>query len=270
MLNFFKNKNQGFTLIEVVVAIGILAMLGGFVIVSMSVVPKARMRELAQKVKSEFELTRDFAKTHGGDATFSIEKTDIGVIIERNSKTVKDEKIEIKDADLAIYYKWTGDSTEYELGYKDKSLVENDKLEMKFSQTTGSILGPHYIDYIELTNGTKAYKFYIKQETGMIYYDYEISDGYSGNKILNKEPKVIKLPSFIERGVDGHPTTEIKQSGTTVQPEISYDSRYIKIGGVYRAKDIGSYKITFSLKDPSVTIWESGDKEDKTLEWKIY
>ena len=270
MLNFIKKKNHGFTLIEIVMAIGILAMLGGFVIVSMSVVPKARMKELAQTIKSEFELARDFAKTHGGDSSFIIEKSDVGVIIKRTSDTVKDEEKEIKDADLAIYYKLTGDATEYELGYADKAGVVNEnKLEMTFSQTDGSVLGPHYIDYIEINNGTKSYKFFIKQTTGMNYYDYEIDDANTGNKILNEEPTFVKLPSFIERGLPNYPTTNVKKTGTTVQPEISYDSRYVKISGEYRAKEVGTYTITFSLKDPYTTIWESGDKEDKTLVWKI-
>ncbi len=45
--------------------------------------------------------------------------------------------------------------------------------------------------------------------------------------------------------------------------------RNIKIGGVYRAIEKGTYTISFSLKDPYSTTWEDGTIEDKTLIWKI-
>ena len=55
-----------------------------------------------------------------------------------------------------------------------------------------------------------------------------------------------------------------------VQPTLNYDARYIKIGGVYRAKEVGEYQITFSLKDPYSMQWETGGVEDIVLTWVIF
>ena len=52
-------NKKGFTLIEIVVALGLLVMLGGFAITSLSVIPQARMRESAQTIKTEFEIARN-------------------------------------------------------------------------------------------------------------------------------------------------------------------------------------------------------------------
>ena len=38
-----KNRNKGFTLIEVVVAIGLIAILSGLVLTSLSAIPQARI-----------------------------------------------------------------------------------------------------------------------------------------------------------------------------------------------------------------------------------
>jgi prepilin-type N-terminal cleavage/methylation domain-containing protein len=268
MFKLTKNRN-GFTLIEVVVAIGILAMLGGFVIASLSAIPKAKMKETTQIVKSEFELTRNFAKTHGGDAMFSISKTDDGINVCRTSTSVLYEESRIKDPNLCVFYKLTGDDNEYNLGVSDADGVENATIEMTFSQTEGAIIGPHMLDYILLTNGTKEYKLIIQQKTGMIYYDYELDENNAvGNQIVSEIISVAP-PYFIVKGAF-YETINMDFIGTSLQPELKYDARYVRIGGVYRAIERGSYVIVFTLKDPYSTAWADGFAEDsRTLIWKI-
>jgi type II secretory pathway pseudopilin PulG len=268
MLRHIKNTKMGFTLIEIVVALGIIVILSGLTITTISAIPQARMRGFAQTIKSEFELARDFAKTHGGQAEFSLKKTDDGIVVSRTGENLIPEEQLLKDGNLVLFYKETGNDKEYELGIDDASDVFNNTLTMTFSQTQGAIIGPHMIDYIVISNGSKNFKMVIKQSTGMIYYDYELEGNALEQNIVNNDTTTVKIPTFVLKGafVD---TVEVGFTGSSVQPELNYDSRYIKINGVYRAVNPGTYEIVFSLKDPYSTTWSDGTIEDKKLIWKI-
>jgi prepilin-type N-terminal cleavage/methylation domain-containing protein len=267
-LKLFKNKNKGFTLVEIVVALALLIIMGGFSISTVSSISQARMRESAQTLKSEFELTRNFAKTHGGQATFSIKKVDDGLLISRTGENLTTDETLIRDRDIALFYKETGDDKEYHLGEDDADDVSGGTLQMVFSQTEGAIIGPHMLDYIIISNGSKNFKFIIQQASGMMYYDYEIeSDTLDGNE-EKTEKTMIKIPYFIKNGMF---FDEVSMNFTdkAIQPELFYDSRNVKIGGEYRAKAPGQYEIVFKLKDPYSTMWEDGTTEDKYLYWEI-
>lgn len=286
----YKNKKKGFTLIEIVVALGILVMIGGLTLTSLSAIPKTRMKQTAQTIKTEFESTRNLAKTHGGNAMLSISDTDEGILITRTStetkgdgtlKTVIDKESVIEDKELILMFKRTGDDNEYVLGKDDSDGdgIVDSKLSIEFSQTNGSIIGPDMLDYIILSNGSKDYKLVIKQVSGMIYYDYEINDGDILENTVNTNAIVVDLPMFVdENGIltdggltDSHDPIVIKYSGKSEQPEFSYDARYIKISGVYRAIEEGTYTVTFILKNPHTTTWndENATTEPKTLVWYI-
>lgn len=263
-----KRNNNGFTLIEVVVALALLILMGGFAISSISSVSQARMRESAQMLKSEFEVTRNLAKTHGGQAVISIKKVQDGLLITRTGQNLTTDEIVINDKEIALFYKLTGDDEEYHLGTHDSSEVTNSELIITFAQTNGEIIGPHMLDYIILSNGNKNYKLLIQQKSGMMYYDYEVDvNTWDGNE-ENAETAVITIPCFIINGIFCD-TTTIDWTGSSVQPELSYDARNIKIGGVYRAVDPGTYTITFTLKDPYSTVWADNTTEPKTLVWEI-
>lgn len=265
---FKKNKNKGFSLIELITALGIIALLSGFAITSILVIPQARMRETAQTIKSEFELTRNFAKTHGGEATFKIAKIDGGLQITREGKNIITESYTIDDKELTLFYKETKSQDEYELGVKDADDVQNATLEMRFSQTDGAIIGPHMLDYIIISNGSKNFKFIIKQSTGMMYYDYEIEQSELEGNMINGTKTTVQVPTFIQ-GKELKTEVNMTYTGETLQPELNYDARNVKLGGVYRAIYGGTYSITFTLKDPYSMIWSDGTTEPKTLTWKI-
>lgn len=274
MYNMIKNK-KGFTLIEIVIAFGILVLVGSLTLVSLSAIPQARMRNFAQTIKSEFELTRNFAKTHGGDAVFSIQKNEVGLHIKRtmgenlSTGTVAVEEEELKDRKIALFYKMTDDNKIYELGKDDADSVSDSTLKMTFSQTHGSIIGPHMLDYIIISNGSNNFKLMIKQSTGMMYYDYEVDENEKEGNIVNNDTTIVQLPYFIASNGELVETIEIPFNGQAIQPEINYDSRYIKIGGVYRHVEPGKFTITFTLKDPYSTMWEDRSTAQKTLTWKI-
>lgn len=264
MFNNLKNNKKGFTLMEIVVAIGVMILFGGFAITTIAVIPQARMRSYAQTIKTEFELTRDFAKTHGGDATLTITKTKDGFVVERSGSNLTKETHTIEDGDVAIFYQKTGE-------VKDVELAEDDSLEMTFSQTHGSIIGPDLLDYLTISNGNKNYKFIIRHSTGVIYYDYEIDESdLEGNYVDNSSIKTVDLPQFIDRrGAFTNDKITLRYSGKSLQPDIKYDARNVKIGGVYRATAGGPFEITFTLKDPYNTRWSDGTVEVKKLTWNI-
>ena len=263
-------NKKGFTLIEIVVALGLLVMLGGFAITSLSVIPQARMRESAQTIKTEFEIARNFGKTHGGDAMFAIQKVEDGLLITRTAENGRDEEILIDDKEIELFYQQLGDDDEYQLGKQDAANVYDARLEMRFAQTTGEVIGPNKLKYIILSNGSKNFKFIFQNSSGMIYYDYEVEEEWVAGENEVEGLTVIKQPTFIYRG-DFYETVTVKYTGTSVQPEINYDARNVKISGEYRAVVPGKYQIVFKLKDPYNTYWEGtgGSTSDIVLEWVI-
>ena len=144
---------------------------------------------------------------------------------------------------------------------------------MTFAQTTGAIIGPDLLDYVILSNGNKNYQLYIEQDTGMIYYSYEIdSTDMVGNDEKNDTLTPIPLPKFNQGGKQVDTVTVKYQSGVSVQPDLWYDARYIKISGSYRATEPGVYIIKFSLKDPYSTRWDTEEVNDtavKELQWVV-
>lgn len=268
MLKQLKDNNAGFTLIELLLALALIVMMIGFSIVTLSAVPKARMRGHAETIKSEFELTREFAKSHGGQAIFKIQKTQDGIDVIRVGKDLKRETKVLKDRALQLHYTITGDTTVYTLGKSDHFNVVDSTLQMTFAQTTGEMIGPDMVDTIIISNDSKNYTFHIKHETGMIYYDYELEDMNIDENKVNNNTQYVESPSFLKDGKTMH-TVTLKHTGTSIQPDIKYDSRNIKIGGVYRAIEPGEYRIIFKLKNPYHTTWDTGGTTDKVLQWKI-
>ena len=268
---FKKNKNstKGFTLMEIITALGIIVILGGLSITTLSSISQARMRDFAQTVKSEFETTRNLAKTHGGDAEFSLTKTENGAVITRTGANLTKEEKSLKDHNLAIFYYKTGDATPYELGVSDAPDVVDGTLTMTFSQTQGEIIGPHKLDSIVLSNGSKNYTLVIKQKTGMMYYDYELEEYNIDENVLNENVIMVSIPTFVYKGEFRDTLPPFKKTGSTIQPELNYDARYVRISGVYRADVTGKHEIVFSLKDPWATDWADGSDADKTLSWEI-
>lgn len=254
---------------ELVVAIGMIALIAGLTITTISVIPQTRMKNLAQTFKTEFELTRSFAKTHGGDASFTLKKIDGGVQILRTSKLNADEEKEFKDGNLTVYYKLTGDTTEYELGVTDPATVKEKTLTMTFAQTTGKIIGPNKVDYFIFSNGSKNYKFILDHGSGMIYFDYELEDHQIPDNENLGSSIIVSTPTFVRGGAFYTTATEMTYTGKAIQPELNYDARYVKISGVYRAIEKGVYEIEFILKDPYLYTWDDGTVENKYLTWKI-
>lgn len=280
-------SKKGFTLIELVVVIGIIVLFCGFSIVTIATIPQTRMKKFAEEIKYNFELVRDFSKTHGGTVSLYIKKTDDGLELVRDVREnnkhadyqIKSETIKISDNKIELFYAPTdAEGDPIRLGDDDKT-----SLEFQFSQTDGKIIGPDFVDYMTISNGNKTYKLVVVQRTGQLYFDYEIDDKYAEqNAGASDEIVEVELPCFIDQQQKTYTSFWMqKVSGqTTYQPPIRYDSRYVKISGVYRATDPneeGMYVIYFDLKDPNGCRWAlnstpsdpSAYTATQTLSWNI-
>lgn len=280
-------SKKGFTLIELVVVIGIIVLFCGFSIITIATIPQTRMKKFAEEIKYNFELARDFSKTHGGTISLYIKKTNDGLELVRDVREsnkhsdyqIKSETIKISDSKIELFYTETnGDGNSVRLGSEDKN-----QLEFQFSQTDGTLIGPDFVDYMTISNGNKTYKLVVVQRTGQLYFDYEIDDQYfEQNAGANDTIIEVELPCFIDKQQKTYTSfwMDSDSEKTTYQPPIRYDSRYVKISGVYRAtgpKSNGMYVIYFDLKDPNGCKWKldgaptdaSDYTSTKTLQWNI-
>lgn len=276
MFKLIKNKTKGFTMVEVVIALGILVILSGFALTSISSISQTRMKQFAQTIKSEFELTKKMAQTYGGgSSSFTLVDTEDGLIVRRTfvpgigSSTIEEKALD--DPKLTLTYKRTGERPELQLGDVLDDGTTVSELQFSFAQSTGEILGPDLIDYIIISNGNKSYKLIIKQSTGMMYYDYEIKGMNIGENIApeSADQKVVQIPSFA-KPVDGTGILVMRRTGATIQPDVIYDAENIKVSGMFRAINATDepYEIVFTLKDPNAQ-WADNTRDPIVLQWKI-
>lgn len=277
-----KNKNKGFTLVEMLVAVAIILAIATISVSTMNAIGTSRMRANAETIKSTVEVARNYAKAHGGNTFLSIIKTQNGLQIVETSIAARaddgtriDKNIgetNIDDKSLIVYYKLVGDDTVYQLGTSDADCVNNGMLQFQFSSTTGEFVGSYYVDYLHLVNNNKEMKLLFHVKTGTLMFDYE--DG--ADKIVNPTgstaSRSVKMPTFVSGGKAYNSISLPYDPNKIQQPELAYDSRYVSISGIYRAKDINEdvgYKIVFSLKNPYETKWEDGEIYDYVLTWYI-
>ena len=160
-----KNKNKGFTIVEMLVAVAIMLAIATLSISTMNAIGTSRMRANAAVIKSTMELASDYSKTHGGNTFVSIIKNHNGLqIVETSTAARKDDgtrvdkniaETNIDDKSLVVYYKLIGDTTEYQLGVNDADEVPKGILQFQFSDVTGEFVGPYYVESMRLVNSNK-------------------------------------------------------------------------------------------------------------------
>ena len=276
-----KNKNKGFTLVEMLVAVAIMLAVATLSISTMSVIGTSRMRSNAEIIKSTVEVAKDYAKTHGGNTFLSLTKVPNGLqIVETSTAARKDDgtrvdknigQTNIDDKALVVYYRLVGDGNEYQLGVNDAACVSNSTLQFQFSDTTGEFVGSYYVEYLRLVNSNKEMKLLFDIKGGSLVYDYEEAAQNIKYPVSAPTSKTVAMPTFVVGGKAYH-SVSVKYNDKIQQPELAYDSRYISLSGIYRAKDVNEdpgYKIIFSLKNPYTTRWEDGQVYDYVLTWYI-
>ena len=263
-----KNRNKGFTLVEIISALAILILLGGLVLTSVSSVQHARVQHCAQIVKSRLESTRDLAKTRGTNVALSITKMKGGFKLTVSGDNLLDESTILECPNTSLFYYETGSRAEKQLGVDDAEGIDG-TLVFIFDGGTGDMIGSHVLDYFIFANGSRNYTLAFQHKGGMVYYDYEV-DEFPYNTIAPEcQSIVIDVPYFVQEAEQDK--TILVFTGTTLQPEFIYDSKHVKIGGIYRATDPSEeyYIITFNLKDPSTMKWADDTTEQKKLYWRI-
>lgn len=276
-----QNKNKGFTLVEMLVAVAIMIAVATLSISTISAIGSAKLRSNTETFKSTIEAAREYSTAHGGNTFVSVIKTQNGLqIVETSTAARKDDgtrvdkninEVNLNDKAMNVYYKLVGDATEYQLGKSDADCVNNGTLQFQFSSLTGGFVGSYYVDSMRFENSNKDYTLLFSVKTGAMAFDYE-SDA---DKIVNKpgaeSSKSIEMPTFVVGG-KAYATYSMPFNDKIQQPELAYDSRYVSISGIYRAKDVNEdpgYKIVFSLKDPYTTKWADGQIYDYVLTWYI-
>lgn len=277
-----KNKNKGFTIVELLVAVAIMLAIATLSISTMNAIGTSRMRANAEIIKSTIEVASDYSKTHGGNTFVSVIKNYNGLqIVETSTAARKDDgtrvdknigETNIDDKSLVVYYYLLGDNTKYQLGVNDANEVSNGTLQFQFSDVTGEFVGSYYVESMILANSNKEIKLLFDIKGGTIMFDYEKGADKIQNPTPSANSKTVSMPTFVYGGKAYHTLYVEYDSAKIQQPELAYDSRYVSISGIYRAKDINEnpgYKVVFSLKNPHNTMWEDGQVYDYVLTWYI-
>lgn len=277
-----KNKNKGFTIVEMLVAVAILMAIATLSISTMNAIGTSRMRANAEVIKSAIEVASDYSKAHGGNTFVSVIKNYNGLqIVETSTAARKDDgtridknigETNIDDKALVVYYKLVGDTTKYQLGVNDADGISNGTLQFQFSDRTGEFVGSYYVESMTLVNSNKEITLLFDIKGGSIMFDYEKGADKINNPVPSTNSKVVSMPTFVYGGKAYHTISVPYDPNKIQQPELAYDSRYISLSGIYRAKDVNEdlgYKIVFSLKNPHNTMWEDGQVYDYVLTWYI-
>ena len=115
-------------------------------------------------------------------------------------------------------------------------------------------------------------------------YNGGVITGVTNEYVLGIRPVVTLKPNIKAVGKDINgawdiamkkavaiPTVENKKyTGKEIELDlINLDNDLIEVTGTINATEIGSYKATISLKDPSAYMWIDGTSTSKDIEWKI-
>lgn len=267
---YTQNKNKGFTLMELVAAIVVLALMSGLTLAAIASIQHTKVQHCAQTLKSKCEATREIAKSRGTNAELSITVVDEGLLLVVSGNNLLTEETTIDCKNLTLFYKKTGPNKEQKLSVVDNPGANGTTIgtiSIVFSGENGNIINQPAIEYIVLSNGSKNYKLIFKHNGGLVYYDYE-ADGLVSNNNSADKIKVYE-PYFTKDVINGRAV--LIANGKNQQPEFAYNAQYVRVKGEYRASAASDipYTIIFELKDPYSTTWADGTTEPKTLEWII-
>ena len=160
-----RKKNQGFTLLELLVVVAIMAVALGITGMSLSVIQQSRSKGCAQEMKSSLEMVRTSAMAKGGGSVTIYKDTTTGEIM---MQTNDGESRKIGGSSLTVTYGFKGDSTEYTLG----SAPADKPLKVSFSASSGSISDSNSVEWIRIS-GNKIYKLTLYKLTGKVTMETE-------------------------------------------------------------------------------------------------
>lgn len=138
------------------------------------------------------------------------------------------------------------------------------------STITPNVLGAN-LDYLYTTGTTAA------TNIGSYSITYSFSTTYNGHYYViwddgTTDPVTINWEITYGDGITKPTLTKsaVEWSGGNVSPTIAnFDSSLMTKSGTDTAVDIGTYSITFALKDKTNTKWADGTTADITLNWQV-
>ena len=257
---------------EIVSAFVILMLICGLTIGSTTAIQQSRLRHCVETVKLKCEEARELAKMRGENAYVDIAKVEDGVKITVYGENILREETIVSCGRVELFYKKGGTDTPYQLGVVNSSDVAasiTDTLTIAFSGGDCSIISRPMIDCIIFANGSKNHTLFFQRKSGAVLYEHEV-DLLQPEQSLPGTKTMVTIPSFTER-TDNDGRVVLIANGKTLQPQFAYDATYVKVSGVYRAKESSAspYVIIFELKDPYSTVWADGTSGQVRLEWII-
>ena len=168
--------NRGFSLVELIVVIAIMALVLTIAGISITAVASQRVSNAASDVKSAMSIAETYAKTKAdcymefstdsdGSSGYKIYTVDS----EGNKKLGSSAESYNKAISIKIYFKNISEPV---------TVTESTPVEIHFDRTTGGFATSKVngVDYgvptkIEFTNGTKSVRLALATYTGLVTYD---------------------------------------------------------------------------------------------------
>jgi len=159
-------NNKGFTFIEMIVVIALLAIAVGVAGYTAKLVASTRAKTTADALKAALEETQALAMSRGGgtlklciddDGNIWAEKLITNDVTNGSSSTSKQQ---IGTTAVTIQYH-VQDSTDY-------MLAKNAPVEFSFNPVTGAFTGARFVDKITVSGGGKTIKMTLWKLTGRV------------------------------------------------------------------------------------------------------
>lgn len=161
-----KINNKGFSLVELMVVVGIMAIVAGVFTFGFSLISNKQVDQCTKKIQVSLENART---TSMGKSNVSLKFEYSGGKIYVNKKVVlngdtKTSKSEIGDGALVVEYKLSKES--------DMKALKDSTLDgVSFDRASGALkpmADTSYLEYITVTNGRKTTKIKIDKVTGRV------------------------------------------------------------------------------------------------------
>lgn len=159
-----KMNDRGFSLVELMVVIGIIAVVLGAFTYGYSIISNKQVDQCAKKLQSTLDSTRNTAMGKSSvDLKISYESGKIIAVRVINGDTANAKRIELGDGDLSVTYYFNNGSS--------KTLAAEAIDKISFDRASGSLkayTGSLYINKISISNGRKNIDINIDKLTGRV------------------------------------------------------------------------------------------------------